>query len=362
MRKSNGHGQRYWEKVPNKDKDDVLYDWFTYMHFGYPAFFWLFLLLPLLVWWEWKKSGRKQATLPMSTISPFVASRALGLRSWKIMLRRAPFVLRMLAISAIIIGLARPQTRNDETLVNGEGIDIVLCLDISGSMLAQDFTPNRMEAAKNVAQEFIDHRPTDRIGIVIFSGESFTMCPLTTDRNMLKTQLANVQSGLLEDGTAIGSGLATGVDRLRSSPSKSKVIILLTDGENNGGLIDPNTALEIAKEEKVKVYTIGMGTEGYAPMPEQAPGGGVIMRREKVNIDEKLLMEIAKETGGKYYRAKDNESLKNIYGEIDQLEKSKIETQAIRRYTEHFFPLAMAAAALLLIEILLRYTLFRKFP
>ncbi|HWB90509.1 MAG TPA: VWA domain-containing protein, partial [Puia sp.] len=255
----------------------------------------------------------------------------------------------------------RPQTRNDEQLVNGEGIDIVLCLDISGSMLAQDFTPNRMEAAKNVASEFIDHRPTDRIGLVIFSGEAFTMCPLTTDRNVLKAQLYNVQSGLLEDGTAIGSGLATSVDRLRNSPSKSKVIILLTDGENNGGLIDPNTAKEIAKSVGVRVYTIGMGTEGFAPMPIQTPGG-VIMQREKVNIDEKLLTQIATETGGRYYRAKDNESLKNIYNEIDRLEKSKIEINTIRRYTEQFFPFALAAAIFLFLELLLRWTVLRKFP
>jgi Ca-activated chloride channel family protein len=218
-----------------------------------------------------------------------------------------------------------------------------------------------MEAAKNVAAEFIHNRPTDRIGLVIFSGESFTMCPLTTDRNMLLSQLSNVQSGLLEDGTAIGSGLATAVDRLRNSPSKTKVIILLTDGENNGGLIDPNTAKEIAKEVGVRVYTIGMGTEGFAPVPVQTPGG-VIMQREKVNIDEKLLTQIANETGGHYYRAKDNASLKNIYSEIDQLEKSKIETTTIRRYTEKFYPFALAAALLLLLELLLRWTVLRKFP
>lgn len=267
----------------------------------------------------------------------------------------------MLAFSALIIALARPQTRNDEQLVNGEGIDIVLCLDISGSMLAQDFTPSRMEAAKNVAAEFIDHRPTDRIGLVIFSGESFTMCPLTTDRAVLKSQLSNVASGLLEDGTAIGSGLATGVDRLRNSPSKSKVIILLTDGENNGGLIDPNTAKEIAKSIGVRVYTVGMGTEGFAPVPVQTPGG-IVMQREKVNIDEKLLTQIAKETGGQYYRAKDNESLKNIYNEIDRLEKSKIEVTALRRYTEQYFAFALAAAVLLLLELWLRWSIFRKFP
>ena len=267
----------------------------------------------------------------------------------------------MLALCCIIIALARPQTRFDEQMVTGEGIDIVLCLDISGSMLAQDFTPNRMEAAKAVASEFIDHRPTDRIGLVIFSGESFTMCPLTTDRTVLKTQLASVQSGLLEDGTAIGSGLATGVDRLRNSPSKSKVIILLTDGENNGGLIDPNTAKEIAKSIGVRVYTVGMGTEGFAPVPIQTPTG-VRMSREKVNIDEKLLTQIAKETGGQYYRAKDNESLRNIYSEIDRLEKSRIEVTALRRHTEQFFPFALAAAILIMLELLLRWTVLKKFP
>ena len=334
----------------------MLYDWYQHIYFSQPSFFGLFALLPLLVYWEITKGGNAQGTVMVSTVGPF-----LGTRSWKNLVRPVPFIFRMLALCCLIIALARPQTRNDEQLVNGEGIDIVLCLDISGSMLAQDFTPNRMEAAKNVAGEFIDNRPTDRIGLVIFSGESFTMCPLTTDRSVLKTQLANVQSGLLEDGTAIGSGLATGVDRLRHSPSKSKVIILLTDGENNGGLIDPNTAKEIAKSVGVRVYTVGMGTEGYAPVPVQTPGG-VVMQREKVNIDEKLLTQIATETGGKYYRAKDNESLKNIYAEIDRLEKSKIEVTAIRRYTEQFYPFALAAALLLFLELLLRWTVLRKFP
>jgi Ca-activated chloride channel family protein len=334
----------------------VLYDWYQHIYFSQPAFFGLFAVLPLLVYWEVKKSGEAQATLLVSTVRQF-----RGARSWKNMLRPLPFIFRLLAICFIIMALARPQTRNDEQLVTGEGIDIVLCLDISGSMLAQDFTPNRMEAAKNVAGEFIDNRPTDRIGLVIFSGESFTMCPLTTDRTVLKTQLYNVQSGLLEDGTAIGSGLATGVDRLRTSPSKSKVIILLTDGENNGGLIDPNTAKEIAKSAGVRVYTVGMGTEGYAPVPVQTPGG-IVYQKEKVNIDERLLTQIATETGGRYYRAKDNESLKNIYREIDQLEKSKIETTTLRRYTEQFYPFALAAALLLLLELVLRWTVLRKFP
>jgi Ca-activated chloride channel homolog len=284
-----------------------------------------------------------------------------GTRSWKNLLLHLPFLLRILAIGSLIIALARPQIRNDQELVNGQGIDIVLCLDISGSMLAQDFTPNRMEAAKNVASEFIDNRPADRIGLVIFSGESFTMCPLTTDRSVLKSQLYSVESGLLEDGTAIGSGLATGVERLRSSPSKSKVIILLTDGENNGGLIDPNTAKEIAKSVGVRVYTIGVGTEGYAPVPVQTPGG-VVMQREKVSIDEKLLTQIANETGGKYFRAKDNESLRNIYTSIDKLEKSRIEITMLKKFNEEFFPFALAAAAFLLLEYVLRFTVFKKFP
>lgn len=334
----------------------MLYDWYQHIYFAQPAFFGLLILVPLLVWWELRRSNQKQATVVVSSVSSF-----RGLRSWKNFLRPVLFVFRLLTLCCLIIALARPQTRNDEQLVTGEGIDIVLCLDISGSMLAQDFTPNRMEAAKNVASEFIDHRPTDRIGLVIFSGESFTMCPLTTDRNVLKSQLFTVQSGLLEDGTAIGSGLATGVDRLRNSPSKSKVIILLTDGENNGGLIDPNTAKEIAKSVGVKVYTVGMGTEGFAPVPIQT-ATGVIMQREKVNIDEKLLTQIATETGGKYYRAKDNESLKGIYDEINRLEKSKIEVSNIRRYSEQFYPFALAGAIFLLLELLLRWTVLRKFP
>ena len=334
----------------------MLYDWYREIHFSQPAFFGLFALVPLMIYWELSKGGKAQGTVLVSSVRPYA-----GLRSWKSFLRPVPFIFRVLALCCVIIALARPQTRNDEQLVTGEGIDIVLCLDISGSMLAQDFTPNRMEAAKNVAAEFIDNRPTDRIGLVIFSGESFTMCPLTTDRMVLKTQLSNVQSGLLEDGTAIGSGLATGVDRLRNSPSKSKVIILLTDGENNGGLIDPNTAKEIAKSVGVRVYTIGMGTEGFAPVPIQTPQG-VILSREKVNIDEKLLTQIAKETGGLYYRAKDNESLHAIYSEIDRLEKSKIEVTALRRYTEQFFPFALAAAVLLMLELLLRWTVLKKFP
>jgi Ca-activated chloride channel homolog len=334
----------------------VLYDWFQHISFAYPVFFSLLLIIPFLVFWYFQKASRSQGSVMVSTVQTFK-----GAKSWKNIFRHVPFILRILVIVSLIVALARPQTKNDEQLVNGEGIDIMLCIDISGSMLAQDFTPNRIEAAKNVASTFIDNRPTDRIGLVIFSGESFTMCPLTTDRAVLKSQLFNVQSGLLEDGTAIGSGLATSVDRLRSSPSKSRVVILLTDGENNGGLIDPNTAKEIAKSVGVRVYTIGVGTEGFAPVPVQT-SNGVIMQKEKINIDEKLLTQIANETGGKYYRAKDDSSLKNIYTEIDKLEKSKVEITAYKRYTEQFLPFALAAATFLLIEMVLRFTVFRKFP
>jgi Ca-activated chloride channel family protein len=334
----------------------VLYDWISNIHFAKPWFFALFAVLPLLIYFYLQPPIRTQGSMLVSGVKAFGSGR-----TWKTMLRHILFAFRMLAISSIIIALARPQTGSEQQLTKGEGIDIVFCLDISGSMLAQDFTPSRMEAAKQVVSEFIDNRPTDRMGLVIFAGESFTMCPLTTDHAMLKSQLYNVQSGLLEDGTAIGSGLATGVERLRSSVSKSKVIILLTDGENNGGLVDPNSAKEIAKSYGVRVYTVGVGTEGFAAVPVQT-SSGVIMQREKVSIDEKLLTQIADETGGKYFRAKDNESLGSIYKEIDRLEKSKFEITMFTHYTEKFFPFILASIIFLVLEWILRFTLFRKFP
>ncbi|MDE3248874.1 MAG: VWA domain-containing protein [Bacteroidota bacterium] len=334
----------------------MILDYFHNIQFAWPWALLLLLLLPLMIWY-YLRGKRAAAGVLVSSVA-----NVKGLRSWKTMLRHLPFALRLLAMGCIIIALARPQTRNDEELVNGEGVDIVLSIDVSGSMLAQDFSPNRMEAAKEVAANFVANRPTDRIAVVIFSGESFTLCPLTTDQQVLKTQIYNIQSGLLEDGTAIGSGLATSVDRLRASKSKSKVVILLTDGENNGGQIPPLTAKELARATGVKVYTIGVGTEGYAQTPMQTQSGAVVMQREKVNIDEKLLTQIANETGGKYFRAKDNESLKNIYAEIDKLEKSKIEITALRRYSEKFFPFAILALFFLLTEWVLRMTVFKKFP
>lgn len=282
--------------------------------------------------------------------------------SIKSKLRYLPFVLRMLALACIITALARPQSHNDEKNVEGEGVDIVLCLDVSGSMLAQDFHPNRLEAAKKVAGDFVSNRPADRIGLVIFAGESFTQCPVTSDHAVLESQIYQIDGSFLVDGTAIGSGLATSVDRLKSSEAKSKVVILLTDGENNGGLIDPKTAKEIAKSLSIKVYTIGIGSDGYATTPVQGPGGQVIMQQEKVNIDENLLKEIASETGGKYFRAKGNQSLIDIYKEIDQLEKTKINITTTRQYTERFHPLVLLAIGFLFIELLLRLTVFRQFP
>ena len=333
----------------------MLFDYFNDITFGQRWFFALFALLPVLIIWYAFTNSKQQGAIIISDAS------AKGLSSWKNTFRHIPFVLRLLAMSAIIIALARPQTKYSLQQTEGEGIDIVLCIDVSGSMTAQDFQPNRLEAAKSVAADFVNRRGADRIGVVIFAGESFTQCPITTDHAVLLTAIENIHNGLLEDGTAIGSGLGTSVDRLRTSKSKSKVIILLTDGENNGGLIDPKTAKEIAKAFAVKVYTIGVGTDGYAQQPVNTPLG-VQMQSQKVTIDEKLLREIANETGGKYFRARDNDGLSRIYSEIDKLEKSKVEISSITRYTEKFFPFVMAALALLLIEVLLRFTVFKKFP
>jgi Ca-activated chloride channel homolog len=321
-----------------------------------PDVLWLGLLLPVLIFFYWRNNNLKLASIKVPSIKNFS-----GLGSFKTTIRHLPFVLRLLALSSIIVAFARPQNKNEEQQAEGEGVDIVLCIDVSGSMTAQDFTPNRMEAAKKVAIDFIDRRLTDRIAIVIFSGESFTQCPLTTDQAVLKSAVENIRNGLLEDGTAIGDGLSTSVDRLRSSKTKSKVIILLTDGENNGGLIGPDNAKEIAKAFGIKVYTIGVGTDGFAPFPIKTPMG-VIMQQQKVTIDEKLLTAIASETGGKYFRAKDNASLEGIYTEINELEKSKVEIATLTRYTEKFFPLVMLALALLLLEVVLRFTLLKKFP
>ncbi|MEX1201979.1 MAG: VWA domain-containing protein [Ferruginibacter sp.] len=329
--------------------------YFQDIEFTQPWWFLLLLLLPFLIWWYIRNNSKQSASLIVSSTA------AHGLQSWRASLRHLPFLCRLLSIAFVIIAMARPQIKNESQLAEGEGVDIILCIDVSGSMTAQDFQPNRLEAAKAVAIDFVNKRLTDRIGVVIFSGESFTQCPLTTDHTVLVAAISNIRNGLLEDGTAIGSGLGTSVDRLRNSQSTSKIVVLLTDGENNGGLIDPKTAKEIAKTFGIRVYTIGVGSEGFAKQPVNTPMG-IVMQNEKVSIDEKLLTEIATETGGRYFRAKDNNSLSVIYKEIDGLEKTKIQVINTIRYSDRFLPFVAAAMLMLLLEVLFRYAILRKFP
>lgn len=328
------------------------------IEFAHPVFFWLLLLVPVMIWWTIRTGRKWQGSLQVSSLQ--------GLKglpvSWKVRFRPLLPALRIIAYIALVIALARPQTSNTSESIDSEGIDIVLSIDISGSMLAEDLRPNRMEAAKKTAMTFVDSRISDRIGLVIFSGESFTQCPITMDHAVLKQQIMTIRSGMLQDGTAIGMGLATAVDRLHSSKVKSKVIILLTDGVNNTGLVDPLTALEIAKAYKIKVYTVGVGTIGKAPSPATMPDGSIQMQMTDVQIDEPLMKKIASETGGRYFRATDNASLQNIYQEIDKLERTKVEITSYKRFQEHFFPLAMIALACLLLEVVLRYTLFKRLP
>ncbi|MBP6431927.1 MAG: VWA domain-containing protein [Ferruginibacter sp.] len=333
----------------------MLFNYFKNIEFNQPWWFILLLILPVLIWWYISKNKQQQSAIILPDIS------AAGLSTFKTSLRHFPFLLRLFSIACIICALAKPQTANQLQQTQGEGIDIVLCLDVSGSMTAQDFQPNRLEAAKSLAIDFIGKRKTDNIGVVIFAGESFTQCPLTADYAVLQSAVQNIHNGLLDDGTAIGDGLATSVDRIRKSKAKSKVIILLTDGENNGGDLDPDYAKEVAKAFAVKVYTIGVGTNGYAQQPINTPLG-VQMQQVKVTIDEKLLTQIATETGGQYFRATDNNSLQNIYSQIDALEKSKTETTITIKYTPKFLPFIIAALFFILLEVVLRFTVLKKFP
>jgi Ca-activated chloride channel family protein len=331
----------------------ALMEW-KYLSFAHPAFFGLLLLVPVMIWWQRRNRQKANPAMRLTTIAGVKGAAA----SWRVRFRPVLNVLRILGIIALIVALARPQSSNTTESIDSEGIDIVLSMDISGSMLAEDFKPNRIEAAKKVAMSFVDQRPTDRLGLVIFSGESFTQCPITIDHNVLKEQISAVKSGMLQDGTSIGMGLATAVQSLRNAKGKSRVIILMTDGVNNTGMVDPVTALEIAKALKVRVYTIGVGTNGQALSPVQTPMG-MQMQMVPVQIDEPLMRKIAAETGGKYFRATDNKSLGNIYREIDQLEKTKVEISSYKHYAELFFPLAAFALICLGLEMLLRYTAFR---
>lgn len=330
---------------------------FASVHFRNPELLWLLLLVPGMILYFWKI---KRFTRPRIRISSTEA-----FRNYRPTLRQRlinlPILLRMLSVAFIIVALARPQSSSKASNVKTEGISIVVALDISSSMLAEDFKPNRIEAAKKVALDFIDGRPNDLIGLVIFSGQAFTQCPITSDHSVLRNLMKDVKSGALKDGTAIGEGLATAVSRLKDAPTKSKVVVVITDGVNNAGSIPPLTAGEIAKTFGIRVYSIGVGTRGMAPYPTKTLFG-IQYQNMEVQIDEDLLTKVAESTDGKYYRAVNNKRLESIFAEIDKLEKSKIEITEFKRYTEEYLPYALLACLFFVIEIVLRYTWLRSLP
>ncbi|MFZ4520766.1 MAG: vWA domain-containing protein [Bacteroidales bacterium] len=327
------------------------------MTFGNPGFLYLLLIIPVLIAWYFYRRKRHTADLQVSSTAGFAQ---VG-RNLRFYVYHGLYVIRLLALALLIIALARPQTSLSRQDISVEGIDLVIALDVSGSMLAMDFKPDRLEAAKDLAIEFIDGRPSDRIGLVIFSGETFTQCPLTTDHAVLKNLFRDIHSGMIEDGTALGDGLATAVNRLRGSKAISKVIILLTDGQSNMGSVDPRSAAEIAKLYGIRIYTIGVGTIGQAPYPVQTPFG-MQTQMMPVNIDEPTLMEIAKGSDGKYFRATNNAKLRAIYQEIDKMEKSKIDVTEFRKRKEEFLPLVLLAFVLVGLEMLLRYLYLKNIP
>jgi Ca-activated chloride channel family protein len=325
--------------------------------FASPEFLWLLLLVPAAAYYFWWRRKHMVTELQFSSLQPFEEVP----KTVRERLRHSPIALRLMGLACLIVALARPQSVSSKQNISTQGIDIVLLLDVSGSMVAEDFTPNRIEAAKRVAEDFIDGRQNDRIGLVIFSGMSFTQCPLTTDYTVLKRLLRQVKNGMVVDGTAIGMAIANGVNRLKDSQAKSKVMILLTDGVNNRGEIDPITAAKIAATYGVRIYTIGVGARGEAPYPVQTPFG---IRRQliPVDLDEKTLTTVAEMTGGKYFRATDNNTLKAIYKEIDKMEQSKIEVTAYKRYTELFDNWLMLGFAFVILEIGVSSTVLRKIP
>jgi Ca-activated chloride channel family protein len=325
--------------------------------FANPGMLFLLLLIPLLAGWYFYRRKRHAADLLFGTVAGFAGAG----RNLKVILNSSLFFIRLVTIAVVILALARPQTSLSRQDISVEGIDLIIALDVSGSMLAMDFKPDRLEAAKELALEFINGRPDDRIGLVIFSGEAFTQCPLTTDHSVLNNLFRDIRSGMIEDGTAIGDGLATAVSRLKESKAVSKVIILLTDGVSNMGSLDPRSAAEIAKLYGIRIYTIGVGKMGMAPYPVQTPFG-IQSQMMEVKIDEPLMQEIAAGTDGKYFRATSNEKLREIYKEIDKMEKSKIDVTEFRRKKEEYLPLVLLALALLASELLLRYLYLRNIP
>lgn len=321
------------------------------LSFADKEYFWLLLILPVMIFWYVFRLKKREAEFHFSSLGQIGAVKT----SFKAALRHVVFVFRVIGIGLIIVVLARPQSRSSWKDIKTEGIDIVLSIDISYSMLAKDFNPNRLEAAKEVAREFIDARPNDRIGLVIFGGEAFTQCPLTTDHTVLKNLFKDVNAGMLAQGTAIGLGIADAVARVKDSKAKSRVVILLSDGVNNAGEIAPITAGEIAKTFGVRVYTIGVGTMGKALTPVGVyPNGQFAYDYVDVEIDEGVMKKIADETGGKYFRATDKESLRRVYKEIDKMEKTIISEKSFSDKEEHFLPFAIAAAIALLLEFIIK--------
>lgn len=324
-----------------------------------PGFFWLFLLIPALAAWHVWKRKEQTATLKMSSLAGFRSKSSLLAKAKPLL-----FVLRLLALSAMIAAMARPRTVDVSSKTKTtKGIDIVISVDVSASMLARDLRPNRMEALKKVAEDFVEGRPNDRIGLVVYAAEAYTKTPVTSDKAIVEEAIQSVKyDNVLKDGTGIGMGLATAVNRLKDSKAKSRVIILMTDGVNNTGFIEPETASDIAKEFGIKVYTIGIGTKGMAEFPyAYAPNGGFLFKMMPVEIDEQLMKSIANKTGGKYFRATSNNSLQTIYDEINKLETTEIEELKFYDYDEKFRPFAILAFAFLLMEIGLRTTVFRSF-
>ena len=328
------------------------------MFFEYPELLWLMVLPCLLaLHYIWVELSGRRPHMRVSTSVPWMQGR----RSVMTYLRHIPYLFRIFALAMIVVAIARPRSSQEMERIDTEGIDIILAMDVSTSMLARDFTPDRINASKDIAIEFIAQRPSDRMGIVVFAGESFTQCPLTTDRATLINMMKEVQTDLIEDGTAIGNGLATAVARMKDSDVKSRVVILLTDGVNNRGEISPQMAAEIAKTYGVRVYTIGVGANGMAPYPVMTPWG-VEVQNVKVEIDENLLTEIADATGGRYFRATDNTKLAEIYSEINKMEKARTTVDSFPVYKELFGKYALLALLALLLELLFNWFVIRRLP
>lgn len=334
-------------------------EYFKQIHFENPGWFWLLLSIPLLSLWYYLKYHQQTASVKISQLNGFKINQGILPK-----LRPLLFVLKMLGLALLITAMARPRTFELTSQVQAkEGIDIMMAMDVSGSMLARDLKPDRLQALKKVASEFVAERPNDRMGIVIYAGESYTKTPITSDKNILMNAIQSIEyDRTIKDGTAIGMGLATAVSRIKDSPAESKIIILLTDGDNNAGEIDPHTAIQLARKYKIKVYTIGIGTNGMAMSPVGIlPNGQLHFERIPVVIDEELMKEVAQKTGGKYFRATDETTLKNIYEEINKLETSEIEEEVFRTYTEKYRPFILLAGILFLMEYLLKNTIFRSF-